>query len=111
MLHKLTGDELAGLEQDAAAVVLMWQPTCGPCTTAKHVITTLSKEYPDVKCYMCNSRESRGVKAHFGTKGTPTFLFLQHGKEMVALRITGVKPMATFHNAIKAITEDESGHE
>lgn len=69
-------------------VLDVWSPGCGPCQMMEPLIMDLAAAYQGkVRVAEMNAAAALEYSARLGIMGTPTVLFLRHGREVH--RVTG----------------------
>jgi len=90
-------DYPAVVEQSTLPVLVdFWAPWCGPCRIVSPIVEQIAQERPGrLKLVKINSDTAPNLSQRFGIRGIPTFLLIDHGKEIA--RIVGAHPAPTLN--------------
>ena len=73
-------------------IVDLWAPWCGPCRTVSPLLVQLAEQYAGrLKLVKVNVDVAPSVQSRFGVQGIPTFVLLDHGREIG--RLVGAHPL------------------
>lgn len=79
------------VQENAAVVVDVWAPWCGPCRMIAPIVEDLAKQHAGTVAFAkVNADDNPGVMQAFGIQGIPTLLFF-HGGKLVD-RVVGAAP-------------------
>lgn len=88
-------------EKISRGVVLVdfWASWCEPCRYLNPILTSLSKEFPDVLFSKLNIERNKETAEKYYISNIPTVILFKDGK-LVEI-IVGISPKALYRNKIK----------
>ncbi len=87
-------------QQNAAVVIDIWAPWCGPCRMVSPIIDRLSETYKGKVAFgKLNSDDNSDKAGALGIMSIPTLLFYRQGK--LVDRIVGAYPEETISEHVK----------
>jgi thioredoxin 1 len=89
-------------QDNAAAVVDVWAPWCGPCLMVSPIVDRLSEKYHGKVAFAKMNSDDNGEKAGaLGIMSIPTLLFYKQGK--LVDRIVGAYPEEVIDEHIRRL--------
>ncbi|EOR01907.1 hypothetical protein E3P92_02295 [Wallemia ichthyophaga] len=102
-LHSL-GD-LNQLQAGKLSVIDFYADWCGPCVTIAPRYEALSKQFPSVNFFKCNTDTAKDVAAKYRISAMPTFIFLIGDKVLETIKGANA---AAIEAALKKYSKEHS---
>ncbi len=102
-VQEISGAGFDGFAQKNAAVVIdVWAPWCGPCRMVSPIVDRLSEKYTGKVAFGKMNSDDNGEKAgSLGIMSIPTLLFYRQGK--LVDRIVGAYPEDVIDEHIRRL--------
>lgn len=66
------------LQSKHRSILLLYQPSCSHCPSAKEYYKEIAEKIPNIYCYQVNIETISSVPT--AVKGVPSFIFIENGK-------------------------------